>query len=73
MREWLCADLFFEATINLALMGVLCILVNQYIIGNILSIYVTFKYVLDLELEIPTLLRITFRDVIFSADKGNII
>ena len=73
MREWLCADLFFEATINLALMGVLCILVNQYIIGNILSIYVTFKYVLDLELEIPTLLRITFRGVIFSADKGNII
>ena len=73
MREWLCADLFFEATINLALMGALCILVNQYIIGNILSIYVTFKYVLDLELEIPTLLRITFRDVIFSADKGNII
>ena len=73
MREWLCADLFFEATINLALMGVLCILVSQYIIGNILSIYVTFKYVLDLELEIPTLLRITFRGVIFSADKGNII
>ena len=73
MREWLCADLFFEATINLALMGVLCILVNQYIIGNILSIYVTFEYVLDLELEIPALLRITFRGVIFSADKSNII
>ena len=44
----------FEATKNLAPMGVLCILVNQNITGSVLSSYVTFKYVFGFELEIPT-------------------
>ena len=42
IREWLSAA-FFGATINLPQMGVLSILANQYIIGNVLSSIVMFR------------------------------